>query len=95
MPSTYIKLDGYDWNDNKVLLNALVRSCKLVNEKIKTRLPIQKGLLEMLLFEINRKFNGAKTNMCQPYLVALYQAIFCLAYYGMLRVGELLIVHIQ
>ena len=82
-----LKLDGYQWDDNKVLLNVLVRSCKLENDVVKTRLPIQKGLLEMLLFEINRKwFNG---NNQQPYLAILYQAIFSLAYYGMLRVGEL------
>ena len=82
-----LKLDGYLWNDNKVLLSALVRSCKLENDMVKTRLPIRKGLLEMLLFEINRKwYHGTRP---QPYLAILYQAIFCLAYYGMLRVGEL------
>ena len=82
-----LKLDGYIWDDNKILLNSLVRSCKLENDTVKTRLPIQKGLLEMLLFEINRKYTS-KSNQ-QPYLVSLYQAIFCLAYYGMMRVGEL------
>ena len=40
----------------------------------------------MLLFEINRKYNGHNP---QPYLILLYQAIFLLAYYGMFRVGEL------
>ena len=81
-----LKLDGYKWDEGKVLLSALVRGCRLVNDKVKTRLPIQKGLLEMLLFEIKRKYNGVSP---QPYLTVLYQAIFCLAYYGMLRVGEL------
>ena len=81
-----LKLDGYNWDENKVLLSALVRSCKLENDIVKTRLPIQKGLLEILLFEIERKFNGTSP---QPYLILLYKAIFCLAYYGMLRVGEL------
>ena len=82
-----LKLDGYQWDDNKVLLNALVKGCKLENDVVKTRLPIQKGLLEMLLFEIDRKWYNNKSP--QPYLAILYQAIFCLAYYGMLRVGEL------
>ena len=82
-----LKQDGYLWDDNKVLLSALVKSCKLENDTVKTRLPIRKGLLEMLLFEINRKwYHGCSP---QPYLAILYQAIFCLAYYGMLRVGEL------
>ena len=83
-----LKLDGYNWDDKKVLLSSLVRSCKLVNDTVKTRLPIQKGLLEMILFELNRKFCGNNNNQ-QPYLALLYQAIFCLGYYGMLRVGEL------
>ena len=81
-----LKLDSYEWDDNKVLLSSLVRGCRIINDKVKTRLPIQKGLLEMLLFEIERKFNS---NNQQPYLICLYKAIFSLAYYGMLRVGEL------
>ena len=82
-----LKLDGYAWDDNKVLLSALIRGCKLENDKVKTRLPIQKRLLELLLFEVKRMYNGTGTQ--QPYLASLYQAIFALAYYGMLRVGEL------
>ena len=27
--------------------------------------------------------------MEQPYLLVLYEAIFCLAYYGLMRIGEL------
>ena len=27
-----LKDDGYGWNDNKVLLSALIKSCKLVND---------------------------------------------------------------
>ena len=81
-----LKLDGYPWDDNKVLLNALVKGCKLKNDLVKIRLPIKKGLLELLIFEMGRKFNGSSP---QPYLECIYKAIFCLAYYGMLRVGEL------
>ena len=81
-----LKLDGYNWDDNRVLLSSLVRSCKLENDKVKTRLPIQKGLLEIILFEVERKYGGKSP---QPYLIILYKAIFSLAYYGMLRVGEL------
>ena len=58
------------------------------NDQVKIRLPIQKGLLEMLLFEIQRTFGGVN-EAPQPYLEALYKAMFCLAYYGMLRVGEI------
>ena len=74
--------DGYIWNDNMVLLNMLTRACKVVNDQVRTRLPIKGSLLELLLFEIQRKFS-------QTYLIALYQALFMLGYYGMMRVGEL------
>ena len=75
-----LKQDGYPWNDNKVLLSSLVKGCKLGNDKV----PIKKGLLEMLLFQIERMFDHP-----QPYLELMYQALFYLAYNGMMRVGEL------
>ena len=81
-----LKQDGYPWDDNKALLSSLVKSCKLENDRVKIRLPIQKGLFEMLLFEIHRYYSG---NNVQPYLEVMYKAVFCLAYYGLLRVGEL------
>ena len=81
-----LKVDGYPWNDSKVLLSALIRGCKLENDRVKLRLPIQKNLLEMLLFEIERFYGEGNS---QPYLELMYKALFSLAYYGMLRVGEL------
>ena len=80
-----LKQDGYCWDDNKVLLSALIKGCRLENDTVKVRLPIQKSLIEMLLFEMQRHFgqNG------QLYLETMYKALFSLAYYGMFRVGEL------
>ena len=78
-----LKNDDYNWDDGKLLLNTLTKSCKVKNDKVKTRLPIQKGLLEMVLFELRRKFCD------QPYLEALYISAFLLAYYGLMRVGEI------
>ena len=43
--------DDYAWNDNKLLLTSLARACKVVNDKVRTRLPISCALLEVLLFE--------------------------------------------
>ena len=77
--------DGYNWDDNKVLLSTLTKACKLINDQVRTRLPIQKGLLEVILFEIQRDFR--KNN--QHYLEILYKTIFCVAYYRMFRIGEL------
>ena len=76
--------DGYLWNDNQMLISSLTRACKLENDVVKSRLPIQSGLLELLLFEIKREFGGK-----QPYLEATYLAMFALSYYGLLRIGEL------
>ena len=75
--------DGYPWDDNKLLLGTLAKACKLVNDRVKTRLPIHKGLLELLLFELQRTYSN------QPYLEVLYKTIFCLSYYGLFRIGEL------
>ena len=77
--------DSYPWEDKKILLNSLTRSCRLINDRVQTRLPITCGLLELVLFEIQRIFNESN----QEYLESLYKALFILGYYGLFRVGEL------
>ena len=67
------------------MLGSLTRACKLVNDRVRTRLPIQCGLLELLLFEIQRIF----MEKSQLYLEVMYKALFALGYYGLMRVGEL------
>ena len=78
-----LKLNGYKYDDNKVLLNSLTRACRLINDKIYHRLPIKKSLLEMLLFKLER--------MCSKsvYMESLYKAIFTMAYYGLMCASEL------
>ena len=75
--------DGYLWDDNKLILNTLTHACKAINDRVTTRLPIHKGLVELILFEIKRMFTD------QPVLETMYTAWFLLAYYGLFRVGEL------
>ena len=77
--------DGYKLNSNQAALHALTRTCKLVNDKVKTRLPITCGLLELNPFELQRYF----VNTSQWYLNTMYKALFTLGYYGLMRVGEL------
>ena len=48
-----------------------------------TRLLVHCGLLEILLFELKRKYDS------QPYLQSLYLTLFAIGYYGLMRVGEL------
>ena len=80
--------DGYAWNDNIMLLSSLTRACKLVNDRVKPRFPISYSLLELILFELSRIFMG-EASIQQPYLCIMYQAMFALGHYGLLRVGEL------
>ena len=84
-----LKADGYEWDDSKVLLNILTRGCRLKNDTVKTRFPIQIRLLELLLFEVEREYGGRNGKNPQPYLESMYKAIYILMYYGMLRVGEI------
>ena len=55
----------------------------MINDRVQTRLLICCGFLEIILFEVQRKFSGS-----QVYLEYLFKAIFILSYYGMMRVGE-------
>ena len=75
-------LDGYDWNDRLLLLSTFVKSCKLHNDHVLVRFPIQIGLLELLLLQLEELYQT------QGYLEALYKALFVTCYYGLLRVGE-------
>ena len=78
-----MKTDGYPWNDNNAALSIITKSCHIINDRLKTRLPIRIGLLELMLFDVGKHFGG------QPYLNRLYQAIFSIAYYGLMRIGEM------
>ena len=53
------------------------------SKTVLTRLPIQCGLLELMLFELERVY------VSQPYLEKLYKAILVLGYYGLKRISEL------
>ena len=77
-----LKADGVEVNENRYLLSSLTNACKIKNDTIKIRLPIQKGLLSLMLKELRIYYGG------QPYLSILYQALFSASYYGLLRVGE-------
>ena len=78
-----LELDGYNWSEDKVMFNALTKACKLENDHVRTRLPVQRGLLEMLLIELIRYFHD------QIYLQYLYKCMFSTGYFGMMRIGEM------
>ena len=72
--------DGYPRDDTKMLLGSLTKACRLVNDQVRTRLPIQCGLLELILFEVKRMFS---TNN-QYYLQVKYTTLFAIGYYRLL-----------
>ena len=81
-----LKVDGYLWRDDKVLLATITKSCRLLNDKVKIKLPIKMGLPDAIMFELERSFGGSQP---QPYLKIMYKAAFALAYYRLMRIGEL------
>ena len=70
-------------HDLHSLTTTIRKSCRLITDQVKIRLPISRKLLELMLYELNRILST------QPYLLTLYRALFMLAYYGLMRVGEL------
>ena len=80
-----LREDGVILNEDKYLLMALTKACRLVNNQVKTRLPIQKGMLALLVKEVGKMFEEKN----QPYLSILYRTLFATAYFGLFRVGEL------
>ena len=68
---------------DRCLFTSLTRACRLHNGQISICLPIQKGVLAVILDKITTLYDT------QPYLCDLYRALLCTAYYGLFRVGEL------
>ena len=77
--------DNVILNENKYLLSSLTRACRYKNETVRIRLPIQRGLHDIILKLTEEHFQ----NLGQLYLEKLYRAMFAAAYYGLLRVGEI------
>ena len=78
--------DGYEWDNSLLLMTSLTGTCKLQNDVFRTRLSIQKGLLELVIFQVENLFGTSRN---QPYLERLYKTAYILFYYGLLRAGEL------
>ena len=81
-----LKDDGVILNEDKFLLAALTKACKYKNDRATRRLPIQKGMLRMILSELDKMFDEKQQ---QPYLHCMYKTLFTTAYFGLFRIGEL------
>ena len=84
---SFLRDDGIEIDDNSVMLSSLIKSCKYMTcNRGLVRLPIQLGLLNIILRQMDNFFLVKKN---QPYLALLYKSITLFGYYGMMRVGEL------
>lgn len=70
-------------NEDFCLLNSLMRACKIKYDKLTHHLPIHTYLLKMIVLELRKYFRH------DEYLVKLFSATYMLAYYGLLRIGEI------
>lgn len=80
-----LRHDGIEVSNTSCHLSSIIRACKLHNDVVTVRRPIRSGLLRLLLEQVDRLYLGKG----QPYLAALYRAVFVAAYYGLMRISEL------
>lgn len=75
--------DGHELDEDKFLLESIIRSTRYKNREKRERLGISQEMLHKILDQVDESYST------QPYLKALYKAMFVLGYYCLLRVGEL------
>ena len=81
-----LKAIDYTCDHDKLLLKALTLTCQSRNDVAADRLPIQKNLMEQILFEVERYYTDEDN---QPYLELLYKTMIIFLYYGLLRISEI------
>lgn len=81
-----LREDGVTLNEDKVELAALIKACKLQNDSLYIRLPIQYKLFRSI---IRKMKNLLELQKGQTYLAKLLRAAFSMAYFGLMRVSEL------
>ena len=77
-----LKMNNIKIEEDRYLLASLICACRLQNDTVHARFPIQKPMLHVILGRVAGHFG------CQPYLSLLYRTLFCIMYYGLLRVSE-------
>ena len=83
-----LKIDGVKLNEDLFLITSLTKACKLTNDRIHMRRPIDKDMLALIVNQTKMHFEGRSSNQ-QPFLSLLYRTLFTVAYFGLFRVGEL------
>ena len=72
-------------NEDRILLNSLTTACKKTNDRVKIIFPVTKAVLYLLLAGLEKLF------AMQPYLLTMYKALFITTYYGLFRIGEMVV----
>ena len=75
--------EGKQVSEDKVLLAALTKVCKLNFDVAHNKLPVKKGMIHMLLSTVEKLYHD------QLYLKILYKAMIVTAYYRLFRIGEI------
>lgn len=78
-----LKLAGVTLRENRIMLESIIRSTRYKNKQKRERLGITQNMLHQLIDQVELNYSQ------QPYLMALYKAMFVLGYYCLLRVSEL------
>ena len=54
---TVFRDDGFKIQEDKYLISSLTKACCLINDQFRTRLPIQKGMLVVLLEKVEEIYH--------------------------------------
>lgn len=80
-----LKSDGVELHEDKDLLSSLLTTCKIKNKSLFIRMPIRFKLLKAII----NHTHSSLVDKGQEYLGKMLKAMFSIAYFGLLRVGEM------
>lgn len=81
-----LRLADIEIQEDKYLLSSLIRACKIKNDLLYIRMPIQLPLLKALIRKTQEYYAEQKG---QIYLATMLKAMFSMAYFGLMRVSEI------
>ena len=79
---TVLKENKIKIDQDEFLMASLIHTCRFKNDRIMKRIPIQKGVLSLVLNEISARYSK------QPYLQCMYRALLSTTYFGLLRISK-------
>ena len=84
-----LKTNGFKIDEDEFLLTSLTKACRIKNDVVRTKLPVNKGMLSLLIQRVQSMYKKAN----QPYLALLFSTLLVTTYYGLFRVDELTWMH--